>query len=167
MRTAHAAAECRPLFGPPAQSRPTKLYWIHEEPGGVTIAHSSDSWDEPVALVVRGLTVLGSRPTSRGLRAQVSVSEQLARAVGCRAGAYELGVGDSLTSRGRVLAVLSHAVLLEQGGRLAFMVASGALEPRWLLAWSAPGTVRIEGGGSSEVTTVGIEEGSYRRRTIY
>jgi hypothetical protein len=157
---ARAAADCPAFFGGEQArainvERRRQLYWIDEEAGGVTIAHRSEQWDEPVPLSFAGLR-LGSA-SQRG--ATIELSSALAASLGCRAGHYRVAVDDSLGRRTRVLAILDGALLLERRTQLVYMLAPGARSPRWLVAWSAPGTVRASGDAG------GLDDNSapYRR----
>ncbi len=157
-----SAAACPSLFGGGAAraanaKRRGQLYWIDQESGGVTVAHRSDEWDEPVPFEIRGVQLQSAREG----RAVVELSAAGAAALGCRAGRYRLGVDDGLTRSVRVLAILDGVVLVEHGRRLAYVLASGARAPRWFLAWSAPGEVRVDPGAGS----IGSDnfESPYRR----
>jgi len=142
-----SAQECSALFGSGAvragnAQRRGLLYWVDQESGGVTVAHRSDEWDEPVPIRVRGLRLDAARA---GL-AVVTLAAEGASALGCRQGRYRVGVDDNLTRAVRVLAVLDGVVLLEHRRRLVYLLAPGARDPRWLMAWSAPGLIKVEGG---------------------
>jgi hypothetical protein len=152
------AASCPALFGT-AEERveaahgKQRLYWVHEELEGITVAHSSDRWSEPVELELQGLQLLAGG----GERASVRVSTALGWSLGCAAGDYAVARHDRIGVGTRVLAVLQSGVLLERTGRLAFLRAPAAGDPRWLMAWSAPGTVKLPEGGGGE-QPVGLYE---------
>jgi hypothetical protein len=140
------AEECPALFGGNGvraenAKRRGQLYWVDQEAGGVTIAHRSDDWDEPVRFEIRGIQL----SSARGGSAVVELSPAGAAALGCRPGRYGVGVDQNLTRTARVLAVLDGVVLVERGRRLAYLLAAGARPPRWLVAWSAPGLIQVDG----------------------
>jgi hypothetical protein len=159
-----AAQECPALFGDGkararnAQRR-AQLYWVEQEAGGVTVAHRSDDWEEPVPFQMRGVELRSARSGE----ASVELSAAAASALGCRAGRYRLRADDGLTRSVRVLALLDGVVLVEHQRRLAYLRAPGAREPRWLLAWSAPGEIRIDPEAAGSLGSDNLEP-SYRHR---
>jgi hypothetical protein len=147
-------SECEALYGSAARrvanaKARQRIYWVQEELEGITVAHSSESWTDPVEVEVKGVRLVAAR---EGL-ATVRVSPALAGALGCVPGEYRVGPDDELGRAGRVLSVHRSAVLLERGGQLAYLRLPGARAPRWLVAWSAPGTVLVPQG---QPTTVGL-----------
>lgn len=140
-------SDCPALFGRAerraenARAR-QRIYWVQEQVEGITIAHSSELWSEPVEVSVRGLQLVGARP---GLGV-VRVSASLGAALRCPAGEYAVGQDDEVGRGGRVLAVLQAGLLLERAGHLAYLRAPGVSSPQWLMAWSAPGNVRVPEG---------------------
>jgi hypothetical protein len=159
------ARQCAALFGDAvarrtnAASRARNLDWVDEEPTGVTIAHAAEGWDEPAAIQLRGIRLVRTR--AAGI-AEVQLSPEAARAAGCVAGTYVVGMDSSLGLQARVLAVMRHGVLVERRGRLAFITAPGMEHPRWLLAWRMRATLQppAPGSGGEEVM---IGRSHYRR----
>jgi len=138
------AEACPALFGDQqvrsdnSARRARTLDWVDEEEDGVTVAHTNGRWKEPIRLRVRGVQLVSVRSN----RAVVQISPTLAAAAGCQPGDYQVRVDDALTANTRVLAVLSHSVLVEHRGRLGFIAPRGTDSPRWLLAWRMNGEVR-------------------------
>lgn len=136
------AATCPALFGSAAiQHRNTTwrarhLDWIEEEDSGVTVAHVHALWSDPVAIAPAGLTVVAIRRLRGKNAAIIQLSRELRRSLHCAAGPYLVKADVMLGLRLRILHVLQTGVLVEAGGRLAFIAARGALAPRWLMGWS-------------------------------
>jgi hypothetical protein len=128
---------CSRLFGDlrahqdNARARARRLDWVDEEQSGVTIAHAAEEWEEPINLELGGLKLVGTR----GRAALFQITTALAASTGCPAGIYPVSVDARLTARTHVLAVLRRGVLVDHRGRLGFIKAPRAGEPRWLLAW--------------------------------
>lgn len=155
------ARACSPLFGDARartrnqRLRQSALDWVQEEDSGVTIAHTRESWGEPVAMLLRGVRLVRIVGQRDQRRAEVALAPGLAREVGCAAGRYTIGV-DALVGKGtRVLEVLDSGLLVERRGVLGHVARPGAVRPRWLLAWrvraelppGSPGPVLINGLG--------------------
>jgi len=79
------------------------------------------------------------------------VSGEAASAGRCRAGRYVVGVDSALSRHTRVLAVLSHVVLVEHRGKLAYVASTSAPTPSWLLAWRMQG--EMPSGGASPTSS--------------
>lgn len=148
---AGAPQTCPGLFGGQALQernaarRQQAIDWIDEDESGVTIAHTRTGWgDEPFRLTIRGLRLLGVQ----GGTAVFQVSGEAASAGHCRPGRYVVGVDSSLSRHTRVLAVLSHVVLVEHRGKLAFVAPASAPIPGWLLAWRMQGEMPSDGNAS-------------------
>jgi hypothetical protein len=129
--------QCAALFGDlrarqeNARARSKRLDWVDEEQSGVTIAHAAEEWEDPITLELGGLRLVGTR----GRAAMFQVTAALAASTGCPAGVHQVHVDARLAAWTRVLAVLQRGVLVDHRGRLGFIRAPHAGEPRWLLAW--------------------------------
>jgi hypothetical protein len=162
------AAACPALFGTARERSQAargkqRLYWVHEETEGITVAHSSDQWTEPVELELQGVRLLGGGRE----QASVRISPALGKSLGCAAGDYGVARHDRIGAGARVLAVLQSGVLLERSGALVFLRAPTTREARWLMAWSAPGTVKLPEGGGGEPPVGLYETRSRYRGEIY
>jgi hypothetical protein len=121
-----------------AARRQRVLDFVDEDDGGITVAHTSNTWGEPRALRVPGIRLLEVGPA--GATVSVSVSPETK---GCRSGHRQLRVDDALPGQLRVLALLPRwrVMLLERRGKLHFVSVSGGRLPRWLMAWRVDGTL--------------------------
>jgi hypothetical protein len=138
-----AAADCPALFGNArtraigAARRAKNIEFIDEDASGVTLAHSSEDWDEPWSLQLVGLELVALK----GEVALFEATPSLAKSVGCSAGRYRVTVDDALSRDARVLAVLRESVLVEMRGALRYVLLRGAEHPEWLVAYRLPGTL--------------------------
>lgn len=152
---------CPALFGDGTVRRENRdhrrrdLHWVHQEPDGITVAHSSDDWRAPVELAIKGLALVETaaevKAGRKGRHAVLEVSPRIASVVGCPAGRYRLTLDDGITPASRVLAVLHGLLLLEHDGRLAFLAAPGVSRPRWLMAWRVRASLRPPRSGVARV----------------
>ena len=140
--TPGAPQHCPVLFGDGetlaynATFRARRIDWIDEDDGGVTIVHTSQRWGaEPYRLRIRGLKLVRVRDGA----AVFEMSPAVAARTGCVAGSYRVAADSVLSRRTRILAVLSHVVLVEHRGRLAYIAPTSVSAPRWLMAWRMEG----------------------------
>ncbi len=115
----------------------------------VEITHSVARWKSPKPLRMTGLELVevraeeGERPV-----AVVSLGDSLQSV--CEPGLYEVSADDALGQSGQVLVVDERGVLVEQGGKLAFLPWAGHPVPKQLrMVWRSPYNVVMESSGSS------------------
>ncbi|MCC6808044.1 MAG: hypothetical protein IT381_11520 [Deltaproteobacteria bacterium] len=133
------ASACEKLFGTAEQKtknasrRAKKLHHIREDDYAVDVTYSGD-WKVPGPIRFHDVTLAEVLPSGAAV---IQVATPLAASAGCSSGRYEIKVDDKIGRKNVVLAILSHAVLIERSGQLYYL-AKEELDPNlFRMTWRA------------------------------